>query len=315
MSASRVASVIALCTLCIVCALCTTSALSATSAGLANAEARPSRISDWPPVWRELDRLRELAPQSQPARALAQELETLSAERERAARKVSDRVEAFRARVLHAQLARIANVAFQPLRDPNVAMPWLPGEARRSFEVLGPCPTRPQAWLAALTEISGVERAAWLKLGVGVAHEELAALRLDSALAVAKALVASADDASHAVLLAHVCVQGEHWSEALSSLEHGSLVANSDAEREDLAWSRALLEQARGDRLEAQRWLGAGLALGSPRSALALANQALFEGDNARSRVLLRPWLDQPELERGAWRSYALALLPTLAAH
>ena len=271
--------------------------------------------TDWPAVWRDLDRLRELAPQSEPARTLAQELETLSAECERAARKVSDRVETFRARVVHAQVARLTSGSFQALRDPSIAMPWLPGEARRSFEVLGPCKTRPDAWLAALRESPAAERTSWLKLGEGLVEEEFGALRLDGAAAVAKALLASADDAPHAVLFARVCVQRERWEDALGALAHGNEVAQSDAEREALAWSRAELELARGDRFEAQRWLGAGLALGSARCALALALAAEAEGANMRARTLLRPWLEEPGLRHGAWRSYALALLPTSASH
>jgi hypothetical protein len=271
--------------------------------------------SDWRGAWDDLERLQTLGPQGEPARRLEAELSALASSREREARKRHDQAEAFRARVLAAQLARYRGAAPRPIAAPAIALEYGPREARLAAEVLAPGPARARAALEALGDPADPRGTARAELALAVAREEYEARRLEGAGALAAALASE----SEAFLLWMRCesLAGRSADARAKAAERESRAAPMEAA--ELALLQAELALAREEPGAARRALGRALALGSDRALLELAWRDLEEGPRARAGSLAARVLhgaSAPAGERSrAWLCFALAQLPPGKAH
>jgi hypothetical protein len=270
--------------------------------------------SEWRTTWDDLERLQSLAQDSEPARRLEAELSALASARERDARKVHDPAEAFRARVLAAQLARCRGVVPRPISAPAAALEYGPREARFAAEVLAPGAARAQAALAALQDPADPRGGSRRELALSSAREEYEARRLPGARALAEALAAERSDLE-ATLLWIRCesLAGRVGEARRIAAERGAGAAPAAAIELDLVESELAL--AREEPGAARRALGRALALGSTRAVLELGWRDLEEGQSARGAelvaALLRPGSAAPAEERSrAWLCFALAHLP-----
>lgn len=303
------------------------SLLLATLAGLpSRQDAAAAAGSDaWVEAWQALDALARSAPDSAAGRQTAAELESFRARRERAARKSHDRVEAFRSRVLEAQLSRLARTPFRPVADPRVPIAWLPGEAWIAAEVAAPGPTRVAAIEAALAEALPEDLADRVRFAFATAAEDVRALRLAESRQVAWALyermrIAEASDlpAEHAggtrvaLLLALVSRRMDEHAEALAILERSLGSAPEVGDRRDLLVELGRNRIAAGEDAAAKRALGEALALGAPDAGWLLGRSALSEGVVPRARALFRTLISSTEAgptPTPALRGYGISLL------
>ncbi len=263
--------------------------------------------------------MQSLTPGTAPAERLEVELRTLSAAREREARKVHDRAEAFRARVLMAQLERWRGNQPRALAAPGTQIDYAPREARLAAEVLAPCEDRAAAALAALKDAAderGVDRRA---LALRVAQEELRACRLQGAQALGEALAETRNDLPAVLLVVRCESLSGHAARAEQRLTaQRQSAAGAEAIALDLL--EAELALAREEPGAARRALGRAWAAGSPAAALGLAARDLEEGQCARAARLPAGLLtDGSGLERGsarrAWIAFGLALVPPSKAN
>lgn len=279
----------------------------------------------WEETWRALEAMSRSAPGSAARRQAAAELESFRARRDRSARRRHDRAEAFRSRVLGAQLALLAESPFRPVSDPRVPIAWLPGEAWIAAQVAGPGPTRVAAIQTALAETRTAELTECIRLAFTTATDDARALHLDESEQVARALhervetVAAGElPAEHrsgtkaAVLLALVSrLKGEH-SEALAVLEPRLRSTSDPADRQELLVEIGRASTAAGQNASAGRALGEALAIGSPDAGWLLGRSALCEAVVPRARALFRTLISNSEARAvppPALRGYGLSLL------
>ena len=280
----------------------------------------------WKETWRELDALASAPPGSSERRRIAVELEAFQARHERSARKRQNRPEAFRSRVLAAQLARVGNAPFQAVADPGVPIAWLPGEAWIVAEVVGPGPTRVSAIEGALAEAMPKELGERATFAFATAAADARDLHWDQAYDVARALDARIQSASRgdlpaeprivaktAGLLAFVSrMRGDH-DRALAILQTRLESATEADERAALLVEMGRARLASGQVSLAARDLGEALALGSMDAAWILGRSALSEQARGRACALFRSLVSGTEGEpppRPALRGYGLSLLP-----
>lgn len=279
----------------------------------------------WVETWRALEALGRSAPGSVARRQSAAELESFRARRERAARKRHDRVEAFRSRVLEAQLARLAQTPFRPVSDPRVPIAWLPGEAWIAAQVAGPGPTRVAAIETALAESHPQHLAERVRFAFATAADDARALRLAESQQVARVLLERIQSATagelpaehrsgvHAALLLALVsrLMGEH-EEALVLLERRLESTPNPVDRRELLVEIARNRLAVGQDASASRALGEALALGSPDAGWLLGRSALSEGAVPRARAVFRALISNSEegpTPTPALSGYGLALL------
>lgn len=303
------------------------SLLLATLAGFPRVQdtAQVAGSDAWAETWRTLDVLERSAPGSAVRRQSAAELESFQARRERSARKRHDRVEAFRSRVLEAQLARLAQRPFRPVSDPRVPIVWLPGEAWIAAQVAGPGPTRVAAIETALGETLPGDLAERIRFAFRTAAEDARALRLAESQQIARALhdrvqaaMASELPDEHrsvtqsAVLLALVSrLKGEH-ADALAVLEPRLASTQGPADRRELLVEIGRTQWAAGQDASATRALGEAIALGSSDAGWLLGRNALSEAAISRARALFRTLISNSEegtAPTPALRGYGLSLL------
>lgn len=273
----------------------------------------PAPDGDWSTVWDELERLHSLTPGTAPAQRLEEELRALSANREREARKVHDRAEAFRSRVLLAEIERWRGAQPRGLGAPGVEMDYQPREARFAAEVLAPGSARADAALRALRDANDPRATQRDDLALAVAREEYGALRLEGALALA----AEIEERTHAGAATQLALRCEsllgRGPQAEERLARAARRASGPAPELDVL--AAELALAAGEPGRARRCLGRGLAAGTPEARLALARRDLEEGQRARAARLAADLLGEreeraPQLARQGWSAFALALLP-----
>ncbi|MBI5365192.1 MAG: hypothetical protein HZA53_18585 [Planctomycetes bacterium] len=276
------------------------------------AEARPRAEieAEWRPVWRTLERLEALPREAPESGALRTELLQTAARRESAARKRGDRALAFRARVLAAELARLDGIDSRRVRDPGLRIDFLTGEAARAARVVLPGPMRTAALMRTLDEAGADELGPLGDLSRAAIEEDLAALRIDLAEALARAWIARCETHESALCCARV------WRAAGRYAEAGELLARLDrpglapAERALLALERTRLAAARRDPETGLDALGAALTAGSRAAALELARQHLDRGESASALALARGLLEDQTQRRTARRVWAVALYP-----
>lgn len=279
----------------------------------------------WRETWRELDALSRSAPGSVERRRIHSELTAFQARHERAARKRHDRPEVFRARVLEAHLARLADTPFRPVADPGVPIAWLPGEGWIAAQVAAPGPTRVAAIETALLEATPVEVGARVAFAMDLAAADARDLRLDEARTIAEAacdrLRSAAPDelpsalrggARAVILLARVARLKGEYGEAVAFLQPVLEVTTDPVDRYLLLVEAGCARLAAREDGRAQRDLAEALALGSSEACWLLGRAALSEGAIPRSRALFRSLISSPDKGRTptpAWRGYGLSLL------
>jgi tetratricopeptide (TPR) repeat protein len=301
---------------------------------LVAALAGPSLVQDtadfpssdaWKETWRELDTLSSTAPGSANRRRMLVELDAFQARHERSARKRQDRPEAFRARVLAAQLARVKGTPFQPVPEPGVSIAWLPGEGWIAAQVTAPGATRLAAIGIALSEAKPSELGERLNLAFEWAEADARELQWDDSYAVAilvhetirstpaANLPPEYQSGAKAVgLLARVLRMRGEYAEARKILEQGLESTLEPGERMALLAESGRDHLAAGEESLAARDLGEALALGSPDASGLLARSALSEHASARARALYRSLASSPARESStaaALRGYGLSLL------
>lgn len=279
----------------------------------------------WMEAWRELDTLARSAPGSVDRRRIAAGLDSFQARHERSARKRHDRPEAFRSRVLGAQLARLADAPFRPVSDPGVPIAWLPGEGWIAAQVAGPGPTRVAAIEAALADALPRELGERVQFAFALATADARDLRLAESHQVARALHARVQAASKGDLpaehrsgakatglLAFVSrMRGEH-AEAMTILEHQLESTPDPIDRRHLLVEVGRTRLAAGQDASARRDLGEALALGSSDAGWLLGRSALSEEAIFRARALFRSLVSSPEeglTPTSGLRGYGLSLL------
>jgi hypothetical protein len=275
--------------------------------------------SDWRGAWDDLERLQTLVQGSEPARRLEAELSALASTREREARKVHDQAEAFRARVLAAQIARCRGASPPPLAAPGSAPEYGPREARFAAEVLAPGPLRAKAALAALGDRADPRGRSVRELALAVAREEYEARRLDGASALAAALAGDPADVAAALLSIRCASLAGRTEDARRQAAERGAAALAASPAIEYALLEAELALAREEPGAARRALGRALALGSTRAVLELAWRDLEEGEAARAAGILpatlrgNPAPGSADRSR-AWICFALAQLPSYKA-
>ncbi|MBK7641819.1 MAG: hypothetical protein IPJ19_02005 [Planctomycetes bacterium] len=229
-----------------------------------------------------------------------------------------DKAEAFRARVLAAELTRFRGSSPRPLGPPGVELDYGPREARFAAEVLGPGPARAQAALHALGDPDDPRGTGRRELALEVAYQEYAAHRLEGALALGEALSKDLGDVESALLWlrsASLAGRVEDARREVAAREQGAPVAA--AIEFDLL--DAQLALAREEPGAARRALGRALALGSSRALVEIAWLELEERRSAAAARWLAGELDASaaqgrEPRRRAWIGFALAQLPPQSA-
>lgn len=266
--------------------------------------------SRWEPVWRELNALEALPRDSQELQRGTQRLEKLGAEREAEARRMSDRPEALRARVLRSRVRELSGVAPLLWNDPGPPIVQLgPTESWLVARYVLPGPTRVRAFVTALSAPGARIAAEDAALALRAARGELSALRLADADAIASALDAAQPTVDSASLVAHVATERGDLARARAVLE--ARASTEGAESDVWALSRARVARAELDEPARARVLGAAVVRGSARAALALARDAWFAGEPQRCGFAARAALSAAPDESQALELFGLARLPT----
>jgi tetratricopeptide (TPR) repeat protein len=270
--------------------------------------ARPAP-EPWGQAWRDLGRLEESVPGSPQFERIRRELESFVEREDHGAKKSRDAGAAYRAQILRAQIARLRGAPFKPVSQPASELPLFSGEAWLVLQVAAPGPMRVRALSASLAESAKADLPPRVERGIEAAEEDARNLKLDWAVAEARALHASAADRRTARLLARILrLRGESAAAAElldATLRDAPEAADRAALHDDLAEVRL----ASGDEDAALKELGAALALGSNRAAERLAARALSEGRIDRARALYRSLQEDAFRVHGAARGYGLALL------
>jgi tetratricopeptide (TPR) repeat protein len=277
--------------------------------GAAQSSAPPPPPAPWAQAWTDLARLEESVPGSPEFERIRRDLAGLQDREDRGARKSRDVPNGYRAQILRAHLARLRGAPFKPVADPGSELPLYAGEAWIALQVAGPGPLRVRAVSGSLDEARKSDLPPRVERGLEATEEDARNLKLDWAIAEARALHDRSADRRTARLLARVLrLRGE--SEAAADLLQQTLrVAVDPADRAALRDDLGEVRLAAGDEVAAVREFGAALALGSGRAAEHLASRALSEGRIDRARALYRSLLDGAYRKSGASRAYGLALL------
>jgi len=270
---------------------------------------RPSE--PWPQAWADLARLEESVPGSPQFEAIRRDLANLSEGTERAAKKSRDAGATYRTQLLRAHLARLRGAPFKPVGDPGPAVALASGEAWIALQVAGPGPMRVRALAAALAEAPKADLPTRVERGLEAAEEDARNLKLEWAVAEARALQERAADRRTARLLARVLrLRGE--TAAAAELLETAIAAADPGDRAALHDDLGEVRLAAGEESEAVREFGSALAMGSARAAEHLALRALSAGKIERARALFRSLQDGAYRRNGASRAYGLALLAAL---
>jgi hypothetical protein len=270
--------------------------------------ARPAP-EPWGQAWRDLARLEESVPGSPQFEQIRRELESLVEREDHGAKKSRDAGAAYRAQILRAQIARLRGAPFKPVGQPAPELPLFAGEAWIVLQVAAPGPTRVRALSVALAEGGKADLPPRVERGIEAAEEDARSLKLDWAVAEARALYEHAADRRTARLLARILRLRGETDDAAGLLERSLRDASVDADRAALHDDLGEVRLAAGDEDGALREFGAALALGSGRAAEHLAARALADGRIERARSLYRSLEDEAYRRHGAARGYGLALL------
>lgn len=253
--------------------------------------------TDWPQQYARLADWEAMPRESVAARQTEADLLQFASTLETEARRLKDRTEEFRARLLRARVQWVRGERPAPLGAPRARIDYLPGEALLMAELLADGPERARAAASALRTPQTQDRLA--PLLPGIVRVERLGLRWDSALALT-------DPNSRDELL----------RERLRTLAQSNRLAQALEEartRLDPLTDHALLVDlhlAAGESARARRVLGQALAAGASGAELRLARLELEQNRPWVAVELLHSVLAKEPGNGEAWLGLSAALLP-----